>query len=256
MVLEAVLEHVCISIQNQAAELERAIHPALDALIQRVSSSNLEKVRRSKARLNRLTNKVEQIREVLEAYLNDDGEMREMYLNRRAARVDEASLLNVEPLITPEARLSPVEIPSPMGSRRKWSLTEGQVGSLGDQGYDSDDDIQEAENLLEAYFIILDNTYDKLNTLSEYIDDTEDYINIELDSHRNQLIQLELILTTATFAVAVAALVTGIFGMNIDNSIEENHGLFVAVTALVGLGSIAIFIGIVLYCRWKRLITW
>jgi len=36
----------------------------------------------------------------------------------------------------------------------------------------------------------IDNTYNKLQTLCEYIDDTEDYINIELDSHRNALIRV------------------------------------------------------------------
>ncbi len=75
--------------------------------------------------------------------------------------------------------------------------------------------------LLEAYFMQIDNTYNKLQTLCEYIDDTEvgvisnstslavcisprkpfrstcfvspvlqDYINIEMDSKRNQLIRV------------------------------------------------------------------
>lgn len=36
----------------------------------------------------------------------------------------------------------------------------------------------------------LDNSYNKLRSLCEYVDDTEDFINIELDSHRNQLIRV------------------------------------------------------------------
>ena len=36
----------------------------------------------------------------------------------------------------------------------------------------------------------IDNTYNKLQTLCEYIDDTEDYIAIQLDSHRNALIRV------------------------------------------------------------------
>ena len=51
--------------------------------------------------------------------------------------------------------------------------------------------------------IQVDNTFNRLQTLCEYIDDTEDYINIELDNHRNQLIRLELMLTAATFAVSL-----------------------------------------------------
>lgn len=53
-----------------------------------------------------------------------------------------------------------------------------------------DEDLQEVEMLLEAYFMQLDNTLNRLQTLCEYIDDTEDYINIEQDKHRNQLLQV------------------------------------------------------------------
>ena len=58
------------------------------------------------------------------------------------------------------------------------------------------------EKLKNSTFQV-DNTFNRLQTLCEYIDDTEDYINIELDNHRNQLIRLELMLTAATFAVSL-----------------------------------------------------
>ncbi|MQL80757.1 hypothetical protein Taro_013208, partial [Colocasia esculenta] len=48
--------------------------------------------------------------------------------------------------------------------------------------------------------------------LREYVDDTEDYINIQLDNHRNQLIQLELFLSSGTVSISFYSLVTGIFG--------------------------------------------
>jgi Mg2+ and Co2+ transporter CorA len=76
---------------------------------------------------------------------------------------------------------------------------------------------------LQAYFMQIDGTLNKLTTLREYIDDTEDYINIQLDNHRNQLIQLELVLSSATVVVAVYSLVAGIFGMNIPYLWNQNH---------------------------------
>ena len=36
----------------------------------------------------------------------------------------------------------------------------------------------------------MDNTHEKLQALGEYIQDTEDFINIELDSHRNDLFRV------------------------------------------------------------------
>ena len=43
----------------------------------------------------------------------------------------------------------------------------------------------------------------------EYVEDTEEYINIELDSSRNRLIRLEVVLTAGTFALAIFTLVGG-----------------------------------------------
>jgi magnesium transporter len=47
-------------------------------------------------------------------------------------------------------------------------------------------DLLEVENLLESYFMMVDGTLAKLSGIGEYIDDTEDYINIELDYNRNR----------------------------------------------------------------------
>tara|TARA_B100001057_G_C22353580_1_gene758018 strand:- start:188 stop:601 length:414 start_codon:yes stop_codon:yes gene_type:complete len=124
-----------------------------------------------------------------------------------------------------------------------------------DVGYDSDEDIQEAENLLEAYFIIIDNSYDKLTTMSGNIDDTEDYINIALDTLRNKLIQIDLVFTTGTFGVAVAALIASIFGMNIKNGIEGSEPLFIAVTTLLCLGVIIFLFVLTWYYRRNRLLN-
>ena len=44
--------------------------------------------------------------------------------------------------------------------------------------------------MLETYFMNLDNTYNKLQTLSEYIDDTEDYVRFEIDTQRNRFIEV------------------------------------------------------------------
>ncbi len=58
---------------------------------------------------------------------------------------------------------------------------------------------------------------------------SQDYINIELDSHRNQLIQLELLLTAAMFAMALVTVVAGLFGMNLYNKAENSYVAFILV---------------------------
>jgi len=46
------------------------------------------------------------------------------------------------------------------------------------------------EQVLETYFMNLDNTYNKLQTLGEYVDDTEDYVRFEIDTQRNRFIEV------------------------------------------------------------------
>jgi hypothetical protein len=40
--------------------------------------------------------------------------------------------------------------------------------------------VMQVEQLLETYFMNLDNTWNRLQTLAEYVDDTEDYIKFDV----------------------------------------------------------------------------
>ncbi|KAE8666992.1 Magnesium transporter MRS2-I [Hibiscus syriacus] len=118
-----------------------------------------------------------------------------------------------------------------------------------------DNDVEELEMLLEAYFMQIDGKLNKLTTLREYIDDTEDYINIQLDNHRNQQIQLELLVSSGTVCLSIYSLVAAIFGMNIPYTWNKGHGyLFKWVVTLTGLLCVSTFTSIMSYARHKGLI--
>ncbi|KAI3712303.1 hypothetical protein L1987_70854 [Smallanthus sonchifolius] len=51
--------------------------------------------------------------------------------------------------------------------------------------------------------------------LREYVFETEDYINIMLDDKQNHLLQMGVMLTTATLVMGAFVVVAGVFGMNI-----------------------------------------
>lgn len=51
--------------------------------------------------------------------------------------------------------------------------------------------------------------------LREYVDDTEDYVNIMLDEKQNKLLQMGVMLSTATVVMTVGVVIVGVFGMNI-----------------------------------------
>mgnify|MGYP001807064916 CR=1 FL=1 len=56
--------------------------------------------------------------------------------------------------------------------------------------------------------------------MHEYIKDTEDLVTIKLDQHRNQLITIDLVLTSLNAALALMTAVAGYFGMNLDSKLQ------------------------------------
>ncbi|DBA87421.1 TPA: hypothetical protein ACH3X1_004467 [Trebouxia sp. C0004] len=82
--LEAVLARGVKLLEIECADLEHKAHPALDKLTVRVSRKALYVVKDCKTMLNRLSTRVGKMKQVLEDILNDDQEMEDMYLGRRA----------------------------------------------------------------------------------------------------------------------------------------------------------------------------
>ena len=96
--------------------------------------------------------------------------------------------------------------------------------------------------------------------LREYVDDTEDYINIMLDDKQNQLLQMGVMLSTITLLINCAIVVVGIFGMNINIALFETQhagkNQFVAtVVGSVAAGAILYIIAIA-WAKKKRLLEW
>ncbi|PON95030.1 Mg2+ transporter protein, Zinc transport protein [Trema orientale] len=237
--LEVALEAICSFLDACTRELEAAAYPALDELTSKISSRNLDRVRRLKSSMTRLTNRVQKVRDELEQLLDDDEDMADLYLSRKLA-----------------------SSPGSGYAAPNWFFSSPTIGSkisrtsrASTQTVREENDVEELEMLLEAYFMQIDGTLNKLTTLREYIDDTEDYINIQLDNHRNQLIQLELFLCSGTVCVSVYSLVAAIFGMNIPYTWKEGHGyVFKWVVILTGILCAFILVSIISYARHKGLV--
>ena len=109
----------------------------------------------------------------------------------------------------------------------------------------------EVENLLESYFMQVDSMYDKLVALGAYIEDSEEFTQIELDSSRNRLIRFEVILTVATFAIMPFNIVSGMLGENLKlpDTILGDTERFVYVNVMSATVSCFIFVVILWYMR-------
>ncbi|XP_044499652.1 magnesium transporter MRS2-2-like isoform X3 [Mangifera indica] len=225
--LEVALEAICSFLAARTTELETAAYPALDELTSKISSRNLDRVRKLKSAMTRLTARVQKVRDELEQLLDDDDDMADLYLSRKLAGPS-----------SPASGSGPANwFPaSPTIGSKISKASRASIATIrGDEN-----DVEELEMLLE---------------LREYIDDTEDYINIQLDNHRNQLIQLELFLSSGTVALSIYSLVTAIFGMNIPYTWNENHGYtFKWVVIVSGIFSAILFAALMSYARYKGLI--
>ncbi|XP_019181271.1 PREDICTED: magnesium transporter MRS2-I-like [Ipomoea nil] len=239
--LEVALEAVCSYLDAQTSDLEAAVYPALDLLTSKISSQNLDRVRKLKSQMTRLTARVQKVRDEIEKLLDDDDDMADLYLSRKSGGGGGAS----------SSPVSSSFLSSPTDGSKRCRASSASMASF--HG-DDENDIEELEMLLEAYFMQIEGTLNKLVTLREYTDSTEDYINIQLDNHRNQLIQLELFLSTGMVAISIYSLVTGIFGMNIKFPLNEGHGyMFKWVLIVTGAVSTLLFLLIIAYARYKGL---
>ncbi|XP_073226448.1 magnesium transporter MRS2-F-like [Cicer arietinum] len=115
--------------------------------------------------------------------------------------------------------------------------------SVRDKSYGIKLDVEELEMLLEAYFAQINGILQKLTSLSEYVDDIEDYINIMLDDKRNQLLQVSITLNTINMIVNAGIVVVGLFCMNIHIDLFDGKPRqFWATTAGTLVGCILLFL--------------
>nr|GMD11316.1 magnesium transporter MRS2-4 [Ipomoea batatas] len=257
-VLEIALEIVCTYLDSSVVELERDAYPVLDELAKSVSTRNLEHVRTLKSNLTRLLARVQKVRDEIEHLLDDNEDMAQLYLTRKWIQNQQSDA------VLSGTTGSNIIVPIVPNLRRVSSTRSGSFRSNL-----NDHDVEDLEMLLEAYFVQLDGTRNKILSVNkegfgydadtsevrEYIDDTEDYVNIQLDNQRNELIQLQLTLTIASFAIAVETLIAGWFGMNIQCTLYNIHGIFWPFVAGITVGCTIVFFVILGYARWKKLLS-
>ncbi|KAL5553629.1 hypothetical protein UlMin_041030 [Ulmus minor] len=264
--LELALELTCMSLDAQVKELETEIYPVLDELASAISTLNLERVRRFKGHLLALTQRVQKVRDEIEHLMDDDDDMAEMHLTEKKQRSEgnPSSDLGFQTSTSTEAKVASKSAPvSPVRStsgvqrlQRAFSniTSSSRHGSFTNSS-SSGENVVQLEMLLEAYFVVIDNTLSKLFSLKEYIDDTEDLINLKLGNVQNQLIQFELLLTAATFLATLFAAVTAVFGMNFEDAIFDYEYAFHWVLVLTGIFCGVLFVCFLCYFRHKNILS-
>ncbi|XP_024032760.1 magnesium transporter MRS2-3-like [Morus notabilis] len=188
--LEACLEAACSVLENEARTLELEAHPALDKLTSKISTLNLERVRQIKSRLVAITGRVQKVRDELEHLLDDDEDMAEMYLtdklvqqqleNSSTSSMNERDEMDDEVLRSDMDERVPTEITTYEGDLQNSDNPQnhlfgapnvlsrdshGTHTSTTHSAISKNLDVEELEMLLEAYFVQIDGTLNKLSTV-------------------------------------------------------------------------------------------
>ncbi|XP_062177319.1 magnesium transporter MRS2-3-like isoform X1 [Alnus glutinosa] len=243
--LEACLEAACSGLESDASTLEQEANLALDKLTSVITTLNLERVRQIKSRLVAITGRVQKVRDELEHLLDDDDDMAEMYLTEKLVQkhlesssassmsetddiVDEGSQSDMDDRMDAEISLEAKGCSTSYeaGTQNHDNYPHGKHTSTVPSGVDEKNlDVKELEMILEPYFVQVDGTLNKLSTLREYVDDTEDYINIMLDDKQNQLLQMGVMLTAATLVISTFIVIASVLGMNIHIPLFTNPNM-------------------------------
>ncbi|XP_063307745.1 magnesium transporter MRS2 homolog, mitochondrial isoform X1 [Pelobates fuscus] len=125
-------------------------------------------------------------------------------------------------------------------------LTKRTDSQVLEEGTSRMDHAEEMELLLDNYYRQADDLANAARELRVLIDDSESVIFINLDSHRNVMMRLNLQLTMGTFSLSLFGLIGVAFGMNLESSFEEDPQVFWLVTGIMFLGS-----GLI----WRRLLS-
>ncbi|CAR28656.1 hypothetical protein ZYGR_0U00140 [Zygosaccharomyces rouxii] len=104
------------------------------------------------------------------------------------------------------------------------------------------DDHAEIEMLLETYYTHVDEIVQTVEGTISNTKTTEEIINIVLDSNRNQLMLLGIRFAMGTLSLGAALWIGSLYGMNLENFIEETSFGFIFVTTLGLLGMSWLFI--------------
>ena len=102
-------------------------------------------------------------------------------------------------------------------------------------------DFSKIELLLNTYTLVLESVVSELKVSLEMIENTYQFIGAHMDSIRNGIIKMSLFMEMGCIVMAFGAFVTGIFGMNLTHSLQENSHVFLSVVFALSLAMIGSF---------------
>jgi len=115
-------------------------------------------------------------------------------------------------------------------------------------------ELEQVEDMLDYYLQRVSMTEDEAQQLLTGARDLEESIGVSLSARRFELGRLELTLSIGSFAAALGAMIAGIFGMNLQSTLENSVVGFWGTTVGIVLGCCCIFWGLFKYAKKRRIL--
>lgn len=115
-------------------------------------------------------------------------------------------------------------------------------------------DFEEAESIFDSFVEQVEEIGHRVDELKENIDDTQEILSLKIDSQRNSIIRSELIATLITALFALMAVITGLYGMNIQNNLEGNYTAFLMIIIGFVFSAIVFVLGMFAYLKHKKIL--
>lgn len=235
--LESILMNVMSTLETEMKIHVDAVNEILLSLDNNIDREILKELLIKNKALSKFYQKSLLIRNVINEVLDNDEDLVGMYLTekhywevqqekKRKEEEERSALSNNQK----DGAAAATTIAS---SDTNASSKSGQVTNSS-PGYRDLNDHDEIELLLESYYKQSDEIVQQMDQLLGNVKNTEEIINIILDANRNSLMLLEIKVTILTLGFTTGAFFAGLYGMNLENFIEEtDYGFGVVTTSII-----------------------
>lgn len=113
----------------------------------------------------------------------------------------------------------------------------------GEPGLESDSR-DNLKMLLYAHQVRATAIHAQTGQIIEDMNDSENFFNMRMDGQRNQILRFELIMLTVSFSASIISAVSGVLGMNLDNTLymPTKQNSFVFISVFLCISAVAAFV--------------
>lgn len=231
--LESILMNVVSTLETEMKAHVSIVNEILASLEDHIDREQLKELLIRNKALSKFLQKSTLIRNVINELLDTDEDLVGMYLTEKHDAEVQKQNKTAEPDST-VASASATQSGSANGPLS--STSQNPHASKIDPNVHptrSLDDHEDVELLLESYYKQCDEIVQQAGQVISNVKNTEEIINIILDANRNSLMLMELKVTIATLGFTTGAFFASLYGMNLENFIEEAKWGFSGVTGAI-----------------------